>query len=328
MRHCAALRCAKRTDGSRSTHGQNGWVMPLPPPPPPERAHTLHRPDGGTIAYRVSPAATASRDPALVLLHGLASNLSRWTEFVEHSALRGQRTLIRLDLRGHGASTCGGAVGLPVWVEDLLAVLELEGHRRAILIGHSLGAQVALHFARQHPDRTAGLVLIDPVFRQALRGRWRWLAASAPLLRLAARCVRGLNALGVRRHQLEPLDLFELDRLARRALASPAAEAAFVRQYSSASADLRHTRTATYLQDLAEMFRPPPDPATIQQPVLALLSGGATFADAAVMRDALARLPHVTLAVINCQHWPLTERPAEVRATIEAWHRALGPQMG
>lgn len=301
--------------------------MPMPPPPP-ERAHTLHRPDGAKIAYRVAPAATAVRDPALVLLHGLASNLSRWTEFVDHSALRGQRTLIRLDLRGHGASTGRGAIGLAVWVEDVAAMLDLEGHPRAILIGHSLGAQVALHFARQFPDRTAGLVLIDPVFRQALRGRWRWLAASAPLLRVAARCVLGLNALGFRRRHLEPLDLFELDRLARQALASPAAEAAFVRQYSSARADLRHTRTATYLQDLAEMFRPPPDPATIHQPVLALLSGGATFADAAAMRSVLARLPHATLAVIDCQHWPLTERPAEVRAAIESWHRVVDGQIG
>ncbi len=291
----------------------------LPIPTAPERACTLHRPDGALLAYRLAPAAAGARGVPLVLLHGLASNLSRWSEFVEHSVLRGRHALIRLDLRGHGGSASRGAIGLELWADDIAAVLDAQGHERAILVGHSLGAQLALHFVRRRLQRAAGLVLIDPVFREALHGRWRLLAACAPLLHAAARAVRALNALGLRRRHVEPLDLRELDVLARQALASPAAEAAFVRRYSSARADLRHTRTATYLQDLAEMFRPPPDPTTLRQPVLALLSGGATFADAAVMRDRLARLPEVTLAAIDCQHWPLTERPAEVRSAIEHW---------
>ncbi|WP_235375504.1 hypothetical protein [Pseudomonas aeruginosa] len=76
----------------------------LPTPPAPERACTLRRPDGAVLAYRVLPAAAGARGPALVLLHGLASNMSRWSEFVERSALRGHHALIRLDLRGHGGS--------------------------------------------------------------------------------------------------------------------------------------------------------------------------------------------------------------------------------
>lgn len=301
----------------------------LPIPPAPERACTLRRPDGAVLAYRVLPAAAGARGAALVLLHGLASNMSRWSEFVEHSGLRGRHALIRLDLRGHAGSAGGGAIGLEVWADDVAAVLDAQGHGRAILVGHSLGAQLALHFARRHPQRAAGLVLIDPVFREALHGRWRMLAAAAPLLRGAARAVRALNALGLHRRRVEPVDLCELDILARQALASPAAEADFVRRYSSARADLRHTRTATYLQDLAEMFRPPPDPATLRLPVLALLSGGATFADAAAMHDRLARLPDVTLGTVACHHWPLTERPAEVRVAIERWCDGLAvPRTG
>ena len=291
----------------------------LPIPTAPERACTLHRPDGAVISYRVAPAAAGAHGAALVLLHGLASNLSRWSEFVEHSALRGRLALIRLDLRGHGGSAGRGAIGLEVWADDIAAVLDAQGHERAILVGHSLGAQLALHFAGRHPQRSAGLVLIDPVFREALHGRWRLLAACAPLLDRAARLVRALNALGLRRRHVEAVDLRELDILARQALASPAAEAAFVRRDTAAPARLRHTRPAPDLQDHAEMFRPPPDPATLRLPVLALLSGGATFADAAVMRDMLASLPDVTLAAIACHHWPLTERPAEVRAAIERW---------
>lgn len=277
------------------------------------------------MAYRMTPAWAPPRGIALVLLHGLASNLTRWSEFVEHSALRGRHDLIRIDLRGHGGSDVGGTIALEVWADDLAALLDQEGQAQAILVGHSLGAQLALHFAHRHARRAAGLVLIDPVFREALRGRWRLLASCAPVLRGAALVVRGLNALGLRRRCLPPLDLRELDRLARQALRSAEAEAAFVRRYSSARADLRSTRTATYLQDLAEMFRAPPEPATLPLPVLALLSAGATFADPAVMRRRLERMPRVTFGTIACHHWPLTERPAEVRAAIERWVAALVP---
>lgn len=244
----------------------------LPTPPAPQHACKLQRPDAAVLTYSVAPpAATAAPGVALILLHGLASNPSRWSEFVEHSALRSHHALIRLDLRGPGGSAGPGAIGLEVWADDIAAVLDAQGHERAVLVGHSLGAQLGLHFARRNPQRAAGLVLIDPVFRQALHRRWQLLAACVPLLQAAACGVRGLNALGLRRHHGEPLDLQQLDILARRALASPAAEAAFVRHYSSVRAGLRHTRSATYLQDLAEMFRPPPDPAALRLPVLALL---------------------------------------------------------
>jgi hypothetical protein len=66
------------------------------------------------------------------------------------------------------------------------------------------------------------------------------------------------------------------------------------------------------------MFRAVPAPGAFGLPVLALLSSGATFAEAAAMQAALAG-PRVRIETIHCHHWPLTERPAEVRAAIEAW---------
>ena len=75
---------------------------------------------------------------------------------------------------------------------------------------------------------------------------------------------------------------------------------------------------AVYLQDMVEMFSPVPLPAALPQPVLALLSSGATFADGAEMRAALAG-PRVRIETIDCHHWPFTERPAEVRRAVEDW---------
>ncbi len=285
-----------------------------------EEARTVAVRDGA-IAYRVdSPAAPRG---AVVLLHGLASNLTRWSEFVERTTLTRAWRVIRVDLRGHGDSPTRGAVGCELWCDDLARLLDAERIERAVLVGHSLGAHVALQFAAGRPARVAGLALIDPVFPQALHGRWRMLAHAAPVLRAAACAVRALNALGLRRRAIPRLDLRALDAQARAALRTPADTEAFVRRYSSMRADLRTFRTAHYLQELAEMSRPLPAPESIGAPVLLLLSAAGTFADPHASAAHARRFARGEVVPIDCQHWPLTERPDEVRLAIEAWCERL-----
>jgi pimeloyl-ACP methyl ester carboxylesterase len=284
-----------------------------------EQPRRLLRPDGTRIAYRLTRARRGGSKAPVLLLHGLASNLTRWSEFVERTTLAEERDVVRVDLRGHGDSPTRGRIGLERWSDDLLALLDAEGASRAVLVGHSLGAQVALACAARAPNRVAALVLIDPVFRSALRGRWKWLARAAPLFAAAAAVVRGLNALGLRRRRIPPLDLRALDELARASLGSPDAEAEFIRRYSSTRADLRTFRSAHYLQELVEMFRPVAAPESIAAPALVLLSTGATFADLGTMQAIAARFPRGEVQTIACHHWPLTERPDQVRSAIEAW---------
>ncbi len=289
-----------------------------------EQAQLLARPDGVRIAYRRSEARRPAGRAPVMLLHGLASNMTRWSEFVERTTLAEGRDVIRVDLRGHGDSPTRGRVSLELWSDDLLALLDALSATRALLVGHSLGAQVALACASRAPQRVAALVLIDPVFRPALRGRWKLLARAAPLFVAAAALVRGLNALGLRRQRIAPLDLRALDALARESLGSPEAEAEFIRRYSSTRADLRTFRTAHYLQELVEMFRPVAAPESVAVPTLVLLSTGATFADLDATRQIAARYPRGEVRLIECHHWPLTERPEEVRAAIEQWCKAQG----
>ena len=112
-----------------------------------EKARHLRRPDGARIAYRITEPRQPGEAPALLLIHGLASNLTRWSEFVEHTRLTRTQPVIRLDLRGHGGSLTRHRIGLDLWCDDLSALLDATGQDRALVIGHSLGAQVALHFA-------------------------------------------------------------------------------------------------------------------------------------------------------------------------------------
>lgn len=293
-----------------------------------DQPRSLRRPNGDTVAYCTSPPPArrgGRHTEAVVLVHGLASNLTRWAEFVAHTRLVATHQVLRVDLRGHGGSDSRHRIGLELWSEDFAALLEHEQIAQAIFVGHSLGAQAALHFAATQPQRVRALVLIDPVFRSALHGKWQRLARYGWAFAAGAALVRAANALGLRRRALPPLDLEQMDREARIALRSPQTEAEFIRRYSSTWADLKTFRTAHYLQELVELFRPLPAPATYAMPVLVLLSTGATFAAAEDTRRIAAGFARGEIDSIDCHHWPLTERPVEVRERIERWIAALPP---
>jgi pimeloyl-ACP methyl ester carboxylesterase len=273
--------------------------------------------EGVALRYRLLRAGTG-RAP-LVLLHGVASNLTRWSEFVEQTSLRASWDLLRVDLRGHGGSLTRSAVGMERWSDDLAAILDAEGYRRAVPVGHSLGANLAVHFAARHPARVAGIALIDPVVPEALHGRARWIGRIAPLARPLIGAARLLNRLGLHRRRLPALDLRELDAATRRELLAAGRADALLRRYGSPFADLEFVPTATYLQDVVELVRPLPPLAAIGAPVLALLSNGITFTDLEATERLLHALPRLEIERLDAYHWPLTEQPVAVREAIERW---------
>ena len=284
-----------------------------------ETLHTLVTADGATLAYRRWHApASAQPLPPLVLLHGAASNLTRWSEFVEQTRLRATRDILRLDLRGHGQSLYRGRLRLEIWCDDIAAILKQEGCARAILAGHCLGANIAATFAARYPDMTAGSVLVEPMLRDALTGQLRTLRPFLPLLKLAAFLIRVANHLGLYRRHLETIDLRALDREFRARLAEPGGGEALVKRYASPLHDLKIMPSANFLQDLIEVERPLPL-EKIHAPFLALLSTGHTFADPNITRALLSRLPQGEIHTLESKHWIPTEQPQAMRAAIEAW---------
>lgn len=98
----------------------------------------LRRPDGANLAYGITRGAAARL--LLVLIHGVASNMTRWSEFTEQTTLAQTWDLMRLDLRGHAGSLWRGRISMEIWCDDLAAILDAEGYDRAVVGGHCLGA--------------------------------------------------------------------------------------------------------------------------------------------------------------------------------------------
>jgi pimeloyl-ACP methyl ester carboxylesterase len=98
----------------------------------------------------------------VLLLHSLAGNGGQWALQLDH--LRRHRRATALDLRGHGESDPAedGDYSIHGLAGDVAAAADQLGLRRFILAGHSLGATVAIEYAGRHPERVAGLLLVDP----------------------------------------------------------------------------------------------------------------------------------------------------------------------
>jgi pimeloyl-ACP methyl ester carboxylesterase len=275
--------------------------------------------DGAAIAYRLwrpSPGAAPRR--TIIALHGLASNMTRWSEFVATTCLANSWDILCLDLRGHGGSLHRGRVGMDTWCADLAALVDAERIPEAVLVGHCLGANLALWFAHRQPDLVAGLALVEPMFRQALVGELARVARLRQLMAVVVPVLRGVAALGLHRRQLEILDLEQLDRETRAAMARTGGSFPESR-YASIREDLRGLPISVYLQDLLAVTGPLPDLAAIKMPALALLSQGTSFTDPDTTVRLLSTLPDCRVQRLDARHWIPTEQPEAMRRTIEGW---------
>lgn len=98
----------------------------------------------------------------VVFIHSSAGNTEQWRDQLDR--LRATRRAIAYDVRGNGRSgrpTDPSLFRVPALAGDVEAVVDVLGLERIVLVGHSMGASIALEYAARHPDRVAGLVLVD-----------------------------------------------------------------------------------------------------------------------------------------------------------------------
>ncbi|HMN11470.1 MAG TPA: alpha/beta hydrolase [Bellilinea sp.] len=102
-----------------------------------------------------------SQKPPLLLFHGIGVDSTCWGTLPEHYSHDFE--VILLDLRGHGHSELGETLfSRRDLARDAGALLNALGLRDVTIIGHSLGAEVALLTAAAFPDLVRRIVMLDP----------------------------------------------------------------------------------------------------------------------------------------------------------------------
>lgn len=101
----------------------------------------------------ISGVVWGTGTPEFVLLHDAGGSARSWDQLL----LALDRPAIALDLPGHGRSS-GGAPG----PRPVLEAIRSFAPRHRVLVGHGLGAQVAVAVAERAPAAVGRLVLVDP----------------------------------------------------------------------------------------------------------------------------------------------------------------------
>ena len=95
----------------------------------------------------------------VIILHGLFGMLDNWQSFAKK--LAEDYSVYILDLRNHGKSPWDDNITYSLMAEDLLFFMQDKWIYNAHIIGHSMGAKVAMKFALQFPDYCESLISVD-----------------------------------------------------------------------------------------------------------------------------------------------------------------------
>ncbi len=136
-------------------------VPPAAPPTAPAMAQApgprlVMSPDNVHIEYQVF----GQGDTAVILIHGWACDANYWNQ--QFDALKSHYTVVALNLAGHGGSSANRSDwSIANYAADVAAVAKEIPSAHIVLVGHSMGATVALAAAPLIGQRVAGIVAVD-----------------------------------------------------------------------------------------------------------------------------------------------------------------------
>src|SRR5688500_547402 len=165
-----------------------------------ERSRTLDLGDGAHIyVEEFGPESPKG----VVFVHGSVLRTDVW--HYQMQGLTGHR-LVFSDLRGHGQSTKGEAdYSIEILGQDLLATIDELGLEEVVIVGHSVGGQVAMQMCHDNLDtlgsRVKGLVLVNTSYGPFTET----LIASGVIARVERITRRPFDAIGKRHQAIEKI---------------------------------------------------------------------------------------------------------------------------
>src|SRR2546422_9339905 len=122
--------------------------------------HQTGRVASGDVSIFFRQLGNRALTPILIV-HGLSYFSWDWLEVGQ--VLAAEREVVAMDMRGFGDSDWSPQkdYSVPTMAQDIVNVLDHLGWKRALLAGHSMGGRSTTYVAARHPERVAGLALID-----------------------------------------------------------------------------------------------------------------------------------------------------------------------
>jgi len=177
---------------------------PSPSPDPSAiRTSTVTAPDGTQLcAYEVGRGA----GPAILLCNGLGGNIDAWRYFIDDFG--DHHRIVSWDYRGlyrSGAAAAGSDYSVGTQVRDLLAVLAHFDLQQVVVVGWSMGVQVAFELLKTRPETVLGLVLINGTFGRPFSTAFAPLLGKTPIMPMIPAAMKAVESIAHLAAPMQPL---------------------------------------------------------------------------------------------------------------------------
>ena len=241
----------------------------------------------------------------VVFVHGVGLDQNIWQAM---SADLSGRSTLTYDLLGHGdTSQPLGEQSFQPFVDQLRGLVQELRISRMVLVGFSLGGQVAKHFASSHPEMVEALVLISTTYQRTPEGR-------------EAMAFRVQQAKAGDRQGLEPSALlrwFSPEFLA----ANPEVEREITTR-------LRNNDPARFLESyelLSNAEGHPVDYAALSMPTLVLTGDGDPGSTPRMAKDMAQAMPNARAEIIQgAKHLGIIEEYRQFSDAVDGFLTKLG----
>jgi pimeloyl-ACP methyl ester carboxylesterase len=252
--------------------------------------------------------------PPVVLLHGPFANASHWRRVIP--GLAASHRVIAPDLPGHGASgVSDGALDAECAVAWLAELVEEMCPSPPAVVGHALGGALAARFAAEHPDRLAGLVLVDSL----------GLAPFAPAPEFGAALEEFVAQPSERTHDhLWRYCAFDVDRVRERM--GPEWDAFRAYNVERAATASVQAAAGALMEHLAMSAIPPAELARITAPTTLIWGREDLAIPLAIPEEASDRFGWPLRVIEECADDPPVERPEELLSIFQVVLGELEPE--
>jgi pimeloyl-ACP methyl ester carboxylesterase len=237
--------------------------------------------------------------PAVVFLHGAGFDRTAWRLQTRWFAHHG-RSVLALDFPAHGRSDGPSLTSIPAMADWTAKVIAAAGLKSAALVGHSMGALVALDCAARHADKVRALALCGVTVEMPVHPE---MIESAKANTLKVQELMTFWGLG--------------NALHKGGMVSPGL---WLRRESLAVLD--GNRPDVIHADLAACNAykdAPARAAEVKCPTVLILGDGDLMTPAAKAKPLAAAIAgSKTVVIPNCGHFMMVERPDETLAALQA----------
>jgi len=265
---------------------------------------SIEKPGNTTYIGRVGiHFVEAGEGAPIILIHGFGASTFSFRHTIPELARHFR--VIALDLKGFGLSERppGGDYSLTAQARLVNEFMESTDIPRAAVLGHSMGGEVAMRLAINHPERVERLILVDSASGREVRHRApgsRFLRPLLPVVALFTLHSRRFRRLSLRSAVYDPAHL------------TPEVLDGY----------FRPTRIRGHLRGLGELMAsrgndPPLDPSAIVQPTLILWGEEDRWLPVSQGQHLHEQICGSRMVIIpKAGHLPLEERPEESNRAI------------